>query len=520
MPAEAPLNQKNLEIATNPAVPPEADERTRSYRQIFKSTSLVGGAQVANILIGIARTKALAVLLGPAGMGLAGMYQSATGLVGTLTGFGIGQAGVRQIAEAEGTGDKEKIARTIHTLRRTALFSGILGTLIVLVFYRPITRATFGNLDYAAGVALVSLTLLFGGISAGQTALLQGLRHLKELAACTVLGSLFGTLVSIAIVYYLGEKGVALFLVAVAALGVITSWWFARRIQVKSVMLTFQQMSGEIRGLLRMGLAFAVSGLLSAGTAYIVRILIIRELGMVAVGLYTATWTLSTLYVGVILNAMAADFYPRLTAVAEDNTVVNRMVNEQTEMGLLMAIPGIIATLALAPLVLQFFYSAAFLPATGIIRWQILGIALRVVSWPVGFILLAKGRSRLFMLSEVSASVLQIVFTILCLRVWGLEGIGMAFFFLYVAYTILMLFIVNRISGFFWTRQSLQFISFAGVLCILIFIISRSLPSSVAFVLSISIAIMVTVICVYMLKKLLNVNLMEKVQQHFWGNRL
>jgi len=145
---------------------------------------------------------------------------------------------------------------------------------------------------------------------------------------------------------------------------------------------------------------------------------------------------------------------------------------------------------------------------------------LRVVSWPVGFILLAKGRSRLFMLSEVSASVLQIVFTILCLRVWGLEGIGMAFFFLYVAYTILMLFIVNRISGFFWTRQSLQFISFAGVLCILIFIISRSLPSSVAFVLSISIAIMVTVICVYMLKKLLNVNLMEKVQQHFWGNRL
>ncbi len=44
-----------------------------SHRQIFKSTALIGGTQVINMGIGIVRTKALAVLLGPAGMGLAGL---------------------------------------------------------------------------------------------------------------------------------------------------------------------------------------------------------------------------------------------------------------------------------------------------------------------------------------------------------------------------------------------------------------------------------------------------------------
>ena len=72
-----------------------------SHRQIFKSTALIGGAQVINMGIGVVRTKALAVLLGPAGMGLAGLYMTATGLVGSVAGLGINASGVRQIAEAE-----------------------------------------------------------------------------------------------------------------------------------------------------------------------------------------------------------------------------------------------------------------------------------------------------------------------------------------------------------------------------------------------------------------------------------
>ena len=50
-----------------------------SHRQIFRSSAIVGGASVINMAIGIIKVKVLAVLLGPAGVGLMGLYQTIAG---------------------------------------------------------------------------------------------------------------------------------------------------------------------------------------------------------------------------------------------------------------------------------------------------------------------------------------------------------------------------------------------------------------------------------------------------------
>ena len=194
-----------------------------TYRKIFRSTVLIGGTQIINILLGIVRTKVLAVLLGPAGVGLVGTYQSAMDLIGTVTGFGISRAGVRQIAAANGTGDVDNIALTSRTLRRFSLGSGILGMLLVLLLCKPLSWVTFGNYNYVWGITIVSLVLLFNGISAGQMALLQGMRRLKDMAKCQILGAVFGTISSVGIVYIWGERAVVWFIVAIAAFGVAQS---------------------------------------------------------------------------------------------------------------------------------------------------------------------------------------------------------------------------------------------------------------------------------------------------------
>ena len=60
-------------------------EEKASYRSIMKATSLFGGVQVFNILISIIRSKFVAILLGPAGLGIVGLLQSTIGLVTSLT---------------------------------------------------------------------------------------------------------------------------------------------------------------------------------------------------------------------------------------------------------------------------------------------------------------------------------------------------------------------------------------------------------------------------------------------------
>jgi len=98
-----------------------------TYGQILKSSALVGGSSVLNIAIGIVRTKAMAMLLGPAGFGLFGLYGSIANLTQSIAGMGVNGSGVRQIAEAAGSGDKVRIGQTTAVLRRRSIVLGLLG---------------------------------------------------------------------------------------------------------------------------------------------------------------------------------------------------------------------------------------------------------------------------------------------------------------------------------------------------------------------------------------------------------
>src|SRR5207302_2556810 len=108
-------------------------------------------------------------------------------------------------------------------------------------------------------------------------------------------------------------------------------------VQVSAVSLS--QVWQEASALLKLGSAFMASGFLTMGVAYAVRIMVLHRAGLEATGLYQSAWNLGGFYVGIILGAMGADFYPRLTASINNKQEANRLVNEQTLVGLLLAGP-------------------------------------------------------------------------------------------------------------------------------------------------------------------------------------
>jgi Na+-driven multidrug efflux pump len=177
---------------------PAAEKHT--YGQILKSLVLIGGSSVLNICIGIVRTKAMAVLLGPAGFGLMGLYGSIADLAVSIAGMGVNSSGVRQIAEAAGSGDAKRMARTVTVLRRTAVLLGILGASLLIVFPQKVSELTFGADQHAGAVALLSLAVFFRLVAGGQGAVVQGMRRIADLAKMGVLGALFGTMISIPVV--------------------------------------------------------------------------------------------------------------------------------------------------------------------------------------------------------------------------------------------------------------------------------------------------------------------------------
>src|SRR5947209_13574675 len=109
---------------------------------------------------GMVRNKAMAVLLGTAGLGLYGMYLQISELARTLAGLGINSSGVRQIAESVGSGDNHRIAKTVRVLRKVALYSGGIGAILLIALCYPISQAAFNDSKHALAIALLGFVAL------------------------------------------------------------------------------------------------------------------------------------------------------------------------------------------------------------------------------------------------------------------------------------------------------------------------------------------------------------------------
>jgi PST family polysaccharide transporter len=229
--------------------------------------------------------------------------------------------------------------------------------------------------------------------------------------------------------------------------------------------ISIRELGGQWTQLMRLGVAFMGAAVALSLVQLWIRVDVGRMLGATALGEFQASWTVSTQYLVLALGAMGADYYPRLAGVIHDRKAAVRLINEQTEIALLLSAPILLAMMALAPWVLRLLYTAEFLPAAEILRWQILSDVLKVASWPLGFVLLALGDGRTFFLAEVAAlAVLSGGITLLLSRI-GIQITGIAFLGCYVFYLPLVHRLAVRRIGFRWSRAVKKLLALTFATC-------------------------------------------------------
>lgn len=433
-----------------------ASTSNQIHGRILKSTSIIGGSSLVNILFKILQTKAVAVMIGPSGVGLIGLFNSVVGLATTLSGMGIATSGVPRIAEAAAAGDDQGVARRVFVFRRLTILLGSAGAILFFLLRRPIAQITFGNQDYASALGLLALVPLFLVISASQSGLIQAFRRIGDLARVSMLGVGAGTLVGLPLLFLWGEAGIAPYLVVIAGTTLLVSWWYARKVPVADISIPWSQTLRESRQMMTLGFAFMISGFAALGSTYLIKVLITRQFGLDEAGLFEASSAIASIYVGFILGAMGADFLPHLASLAHDDLRSAGLINTQVTIGMLLAGPGLMAILALGPLVLTLLYSPEFVPAFAILRWQVLGTFLRVVTWPIGYLLIARGKGRLFFGVEVSTNIVYIGAATLFLVAsdWGVVSAGVAFLLMYLYLLAVTTLIARRLIGFRWSRDN------------------------------------------------------------------
>ena len=443
------------------------DENKSSYRSIFKATSLFGGVQVYQILIQIIKSKFVAVLLGPAGVGIMGLYQSGLQLIQQLSSMGLSQSAVRDVSEANGSNDLHRIAKTVTVVRKLVWVTGILGLVLVACFSPLLSKTSFGNYDYTIPFIILSVTLLLDQLSAGQKVVLQGLRRLKDLAKCSAFGVTFGLITSVPLYYWLGIEGIVPTIILNSLCSLLLSWFYSRRIKIEKVNVTPKQTLEQGKLMLVMGVSMSISGILSTIVAYAIRGYIQANGGVEQVGLYQAGFVIMTTYVGMVMNAIATDYYPRLAAINKDNQKCREAVSQQGEIGVMILAPMLAICLVFMPFVLKILYSDKFLAANEYISWACLGMMLRLASWVISFLFVAKAESKLYIVNEISANLYFLVLSLIGYKTLGLTGLGIAFALEYLVYFIQCYLIARKRYNFSFSNS---FIKCYGVQLLLIIV--------------------------------------------------
>jgi O-antigen/teichoic acid export membrane protein len=442
-----------------------------SYQQIMKATSLFGGVQVFNILISILRSKVVAVLLGPAGIGVVGLLQTTISFIGTLTNFGLGRVAVKDVAAAVGTSDLKSVAVVVTVLRRLVWATGFLGSFVTFSTASWLSKLTFGNEDYTEAFMWLSVTLLFNQLSSGQSVLLQGFRKLKLLAAAGVLGSFISLLITVPLYYHYGERGIVPVIVSISLSTFLLTWYFSKKVSVKKVAVSTATTIKAGKQMLVMGFAVSMSGVLTVASSYILRIYISNAGNVADVGMYSAGFAIIGTYVGLVFSAMTTDYYPRLAAISHDNEQAKKMVNQQAEMALLILSPILVVFIVFIKWVVIALYSNEFLPINGMIHWAALGIFFKAASWPIGVIFMAKGATKLFFWSELVSSCYLLLLNVLGYTYYGLDGLGISFLISYVL-LLLQVFIIAKLKyDFVFSSNFLRLFGMQFILAVLSFIV-------------------------------------------------
>lgn len=444
-------------------------DKVASYRRILKTSSITGGSSFINILIGLLRTKVLALLLGASGIGLVSLYTGLMSTAATITGMGISTVGTRQIAEAIGKEDEEALA-----IVRRAMFWGVLmlattGALVVWSLREILAVEVLGGIEHTQIIGWLAVGVALSVASASQGALIQGMRRIGDMARLSIYGSVLNTLLGIGLLWQWGNQAIGAFILIGPLFSFLLGHLYVSKLpKNQAVKMSTQDLLAQWKIFLGLGLPVMGSFLISTLIQLWIRVSVSNELGLEAVGHFQAASAISMQYIAFVLGAMTADYYPRLACITHDKVATNRLVNEQTEIVLLLTAPIFIAMIGLAPWVIHLLYSTAFFPTVEILRWQILGDVFKVGSWPIAYAVFASGAGGTFFWTETTALLLMCGLIVGLLPNLGLQVTGIAFLACYVYYLPLVYILAWRRIQFHWTRTVFGLFVVILALCVVV----------------------------------------------------
>ncbi|WP_316844671.1 oligosaccharide flippase family protein [Pedobacter psychrodurus] len=485
-----------------------------SYKNMVKSTSVFGGAQIVQMLISILRSKFVAIFLGSAGMGINAIFQSTIAVVFNLLSFGVFQSAVRDFSQAFESKDLKRLTIINQVFSKIVFFVGILMVLIFLAGAVWFSKIAFQDTDHSWYFALLSIYVFFTALSTGKVTFLQGTRNLTYLAKASILGAVLSLLTSIPLLYFFGVLGIVLSLISSSILIYLVQLYFSNKIKLEEIdKLEFKETVNLSLPILKLGSVLMISSVTITVFTYVTNIYIGRYGRIEDLGFFQGVSSIIAQSIAVVTAVLASDFFPRLAAVHAEKEKVNILVNQQSELISLIIAPIMIVLIVFAPLIVRVLLSTEFLVIVPMLRWMSLSLLVRGIWLTMSYIILSKGdKKAYFIYDALLGNGLVFIFNIYAYSKWGLQGLGISFLTGSVVVAILLYVVVYIKYGFKFEKQFIKTLGILLMLTLLPFISTLLFQGWIQYTISFFFLVIMICYCFKVLNERIGVIEMFKVK--------
>jgi O-antigen/teichoic acid export membrane protein len=392
------------------------------------------------LVVGMARTKLMALTLGVSGVGLVGQVHTALGFATTLTSVGFTNALVRCTASAHSVGQPQRVSVLLATSYLSSLTIAMLLVACVLLAPQHVSDSIFGPGTPTIVLVVIAVALPLMAIEDLEGAVTQGLKSVRHLAIATSVTAILALVLLGPLVLALGVNGALLHIAMASMLAYVFSVWVRHRAcrqEGFGVSAITAPSLPALRSLLSYGSANFVVGSGYTGSLLFARALIVNDLGIEQNGIYQVLWSVPSQALSVVFGVLSTYCFPLISGLRDQDEIVDA-INTALRFALMAATPLITMLVLLGGPAIVTLYSAEFLPAAAYLPAQLLGDFFKVVAWALGLSLLGRGHLAAFTVLGLAWNAVfagGVLLLVPQLGLWGAVASYVAAYGLYAAAT-------------------------------------------------------------------------------------
>jgi PST family polysaccharide transporter len=402
-------------------------------------------ATAARLLTGLVVIKLVAWLAGPEGVGKLGQFMSLMSLLAVLAGGGISAGVVKYVAEYRH--DAQKLSRLLAAALWYALMASSLMGCAALLLSKQLSLWLLGDVRYENLIRLLAIAQLGIALANYILAVINGFMDVRRLAFIQVLGSALSVVMAVGLSRWLHLYGVLLALVVGQLLLLVVGlpvWRRSPYFQRSMLRMHFdREMSAKLA-------AFSVMTLTSALLPPLINIAVRNHLalqfGWEQVGYWQAVSKVSDAYLLFLTTAINIYYLPKLASTHGRASLAAELRNAYR---ILLPAVILLAVLvyALRGWVTRMLFSADFSAANALYGPQLLGDVIKIGSFMLSYLMLAKAMTRLFVISECVFALSYLALVYVFTASFGLIGAMYAFAVNYLFYLVFNVVVARRYLG-------------------------------------------------------------------------